>query len=68
MWTQEELDILGAMAKYGGSFVSRLAEAWMYADASNREKLRETFGDYWNEYKVMVEHKKKRKPSDEAVR
>ena len=38
------------MEKYGGAFVQALANAFKYADSTNREKLLNTFPDYVNEY------------------
>lgn len=38
------------MKRYGGGFVSRLAELWQVADAKNRAKLEAAFGDVFERY------------------
>lgn len=42
--------IFQAMAKYGGNFVTKLAEAWFAADQFNKQKLEATFNDYMEDY------------------
>lgn len=39
-----------AMHKTGGSFASRIAEAYFYADLSNRRKLLDAFGDLFEKF------------------
>jgi hypothetical protein len=51
----EDFEALEAMRCYGGSFASKLAEAWMRADAYNAAKLRAAFGDLLAEYRAMAE-------------
>jgi hypothetical protein len=48
---EEELDIVEKMAKFGGSFVKSLAECFLHADPINFLKLKNTFPEYWEEYK-----------------
>lgn len=56
--TDQELYIVEAMTKYGGSFVQALAECFHRADATNFAKLRETFSNYWEQYEGMVKEVK----------
>jgi hypothetical protein len=51
---EDELALLGAMQRYGGSFASALAEAWMRADASNRVKLQREFGPLLESYRRFL--------------
>lgn len=46
---------LHMMEKQGGSFVKSLAHCYYMADTVNREKLRETFADYFNGYEERYE-------------
>lgn len=39
-----------AMHKTGGHFASRIAEAYFYADLSNRRKLLDAFGDLFERF------------------
>lgn len=48
--TEEDLKIIEAMQRYGGSFVSALGQAAMCADSVNLLKLKQAFPDYWREY------------------
>ena len=41
------------MCRYGGSFVSSLGNALMHADAQNRQKIYDTWPEYWKEYLDM---------------
>ena len=47
---QEKHNTLVAAMGYGGSFVSRLAEAWQYADSVNSAKLGEAFPEIVDRY------------------
>jgi hypothetical protein len=38
------------MEAQGGSFASRIAEAYFYADLSNRRKLLDAFGDLFERF------------------
>ena len=46
--------IVEAMDKYGGSFVKALAECFRRADRDNFIKLKNTFSEYWEQYKKMA--------------
>lgn len=50
-----DMDIIEAMEKYGGSFVAALAGAARRADATNLAKLKQAFAEYWQQYADMVE-------------
>lgn len=65
--TTHEHAVLDAMEQLGGSFVSRLAKAWRYADAFNHKKLKDTFGDYWEEYERAVEMRAKIAEAEEKL-
>ena len=52
-----EYDVIEAMERFGGSFVSALAKAWRAADEINKAKLREAFPNYWEQYHAMVSAK-----------
>lgn len=51
----KDLDIIEAMEKYGGSFVSHLAAAAKHADSKNLAKLKAAFPEYWKQYAEMVD-------------
>ena len=42
--------VVGAMQKYGGSFVKALADCWWRADSINEKRLQEAFSDYFEQY------------------
>ena len=44
-----------AMRKYGGSFASHLASAWMVADSTNSARLKDAFGDLLEQYRAMTQ-------------
>jgi hypothetical protein len=48
------LEVLECMSREGGGFVSRLAEAWMRADADNDRRLYLAFGHYFDEYRERL--------------
>ncbi len=50
----KEFEIVQAMKTYGGSFVVQLASLYERADANNREKIRNTWSNYWQQYKDMA--------------
>jgi hypothetical protein len=52
--TPTDYQIVEAMIALGGSFVQHLGRAWRCADAHNRERLRNTFADYWETYKELA--------------
>lgn len=47
-------DVFRAMWKLGGSFVSGLGAAGMYADAENAELIRATWPEYWRKYSAIA--------------
>jgi len=50
---EEDIKIVEAMEKYGGSFVKALANACRHADHYNLGKIRQTFKEYWDTYREM---------------
>lgn len=44
-----------AMQRHGGGFVKALGAALMRADPQNREKIREAFPEYWQQYRSIAE-------------
>jgi len=58
--TQEITDreIVEAMKKYGGSFVSSLADTYIKADESNRLIIKLAFSDYWENYLYLAKKDK----------
>lgn len=48
--TDQELNTVEEMEKYGGGFVKALAECLRRADLINFEKLKTTFPEYWVKY------------------
>ena len=55
-----DLEILRCMEQRGGSFVRALANAAMYADDRNLERLKLAFDDYWSTYREMAKAMKER--------
>lgn len=49
-----ELEIVRAMETYGGQFIRQLAATYSAADIENRKKIRETWPDEWEKYRVMA--------------
>jgi hypothetical protein len=47
---EEEIQVIEAMEKYGGSFVKALANAYRHADPYNRGMIRQCWKDYWKTY------------------
>lgn len=60
-YSREDLEVIAAMAQYGGSFVKSLAECFAHADRNNYEKLKSTFPEYWDQYQKMVDTMKEDK-------
>lgn len=52
--SEHDLEVVEAMAKFGGSFVKALAECFRTADPQNFIKLKATFGNYWHDYETMA--------------
>jgi pyruvate/2-oxoacid:ferredoxin oxidoreductase beta subunit len=55
----EALKVAEAMETYGGSFVQALAVAIRRADSNNLQKIKETWPDYWKQYKETSEKEEK---------
>lgn len=54
-------EVLQAMMRSGGGFVSALALAWMHADATNNAKLFRNFGHYYAEYQSILRDEQDRR-------
>ena len=54
----EDFKVINSMEQYGGDFVKCLARCFMHADPNNFKKLKETFKDYWEDYKKFNPKKK----------
>ncbi len=46
----EDVQVLHAMKRHGGSFVKALADAGFHADSVNLQKLKAAWPDYWAEH------------------
>lgn len=51
--TQDDYEVLGAMLRFGGSFVQQFVRLYQAADAVNRTRLRDAFPDYWETYRRL---------------
>jgi len=47
--------VADAMCKYGGCFVKSLGTMIRSADHINRQKIKDTWPEYWVQYKNMAE-------------
>ncbi len=52
--TDDELETVEAMIRYGGGFVHALGHAWRLADAPNRARLLAAFPEYWGKYRTLA--------------
>jgi len=50
-------DVALAMRSMGGSFATRLAECWLFADDQNRARITAAFPDFWQQYRELAELK-----------
>lgn len=46
----EDLKVVSAMIRFGGSFVKSLGNAFIHADPVNFIKLKKAFPEYWDQY------------------
>lgn len=51
----QDLKVIEAMEKYGGSFVVALAQAARRADSTNLQKIKDTWPEYWQQYTEMAQ-------------
>lgn len=47
-----------AMEKFGGSFVKHLGRLILLADTDNLKKIKETWPDYWEKYRLLAIERK----------
>lgn len=50
----EKAAVAEMMERYGGSFVTNLGVALLYADPENTRKIKETWPELWARYKRMA--------------
>jgi hypothetical protein len=50
----EDAEIIEAMIRLGGGFVSALGRAWQRADPQNAARLRVAFPEYWQKYRDLA--------------
>ena len=53
--TTKDVQIMKAMAYFGGSFVKALAACIGAADEENLQRIKETWPEYWEKYSEMLE-------------
>lgn len=51
---EEDIKVIEAMQKYGGSFIKALADAAERADQENLAKIKATWPEYWQRYTEMA--------------
>lgn len=54
--TEEDLKVVEAMSRYGGSFVQALAEAARRADEVNLNIIKRSWSLYWEIYAKMAKY------------
>jgi hypothetical protein len=52
--TIQDLRIIEAMSKYGGSFAKAVANAAKFADDNNYNTLKRSFPELWEKYEKFV--------------
>jgi len=53
----DDNEIVNAMWRYGGGFVSGLGKLWYSADADNKQRLKTAFPEYWAKYAALAKLK-----------
>ena len=48
--------LAAAIMRYGGSFVKSLADCFLTADPTNKQRLRDAFPDYFQVYYAFAEN------------
>lgn len=56
--TEQDINTIDCMSRYGGSFCHLLAEAARRADPHNLQKIKSAFSQYWDEYTKMSQDPK----------
>ena len=59
-----DLDVIGAMGVYGGSFVKALSEAAASADSFNLQTIKNTWPEYWKHYSELARKVNAKQTSD----
>ena len=52
--TTQDLRIIEAMSKYGGSFAKAIANAAKFADDNNYNTLKQAFPELWERYESFT--------------
>lgn len=52
--TDQDLNVIQAMIRFGGSFVANLGKAALSADANNLQRIKDAFPEYWQQYTDMA--------------
>lgn len=52
--SEADQKVIQAMIRFGGSFVSNLGKAALCADATNLQKIKDTWPEYWQQYTDMA--------------
>lgn len=53
-WTHLDKEAAAMNMRMNGSgFTSRLADAWLYADDTNKQKLEQAFPDYFEQFDTL---------------
>lgn len=50
----EDVKVIQAMIRFGGSFVKALGHAAFAADPENLQKIKDTWPEYWQRYTDMA--------------
>ncbi|HRJ06902.1 MAG TPA: hypothetical protein PK911_05145 [Candidatus Saccharibacteria bacterium] len=50
----EDVKVIQAMIRFGGSFVKALGHAAFAADPENLQKIKDTWPEYWEKYTDMA--------------
>ena len=53
----DDVDVVDAMQRLGGSFIKALGYAASRADLNNLRRIKAAFPDYWEQYRKLAELK-----------
>jgi hypothetical protein len=51
-----DLDVITAITRHGGSFALALADAFLAADAEDRQKIKDTWPSLWSQYRDFARY------------
>lgn len=52
--SEQDMKVIQAMIRFGGSFVSNLGKAALCADPNNLQRIKDAFPEYWEQYTEMA--------------